>query len=43
MESTKNGVPMLNGHNGLKYDIWIKRTKTLLQAQGCDICYSIVT
>jgi hypothetical protein len=43
MEYSMNGVPMFNGQNGLDYEIWRRRMKTFLQAQGYDIWYSVVT
>jgi hypothetical protein len=27
MDYSENGVPMFNGHNGFKYEMWIIRTK----------------
>jgi hypothetical protein len=43
MEYTENGVPLFNGQNGLKYEMWSIRTRTFLEAQGYDIWYSVVT
>ena len=34
---------MFNGQNGLKYDMWSRRTKLFLQAQGHYIWLSVVT
>jgi hypothetical protein len=34
MDYYENGVPMLNGQNGFKYDMWSIRTKVFLQTQG---------
>jgi hypothetical protein len=34
MDYSKNEVPMFNGHNGLKYEMWSRRTKVFLQAHG---------
>jgi hypothetical protein len=31
MDYSKNGVPLFNGQNGLKYEIWIISTKLFLQ------------
>jgi hypothetical protein len=42
MESTnsyKNGIPHFDGE---KYYFWIIRMKTYIQAQGFEICQSIV-
>jgi hypothetical protein len=39
-----NGVPMFNGQNGLKYEMWSRRMKKFfIQAQGYDIWKSVVT
>jgi hypothetical protein len=43
MEYTKNGVPLFNGQNGLKYEMWSIRMRTFLEAHGYDIWYSVVT
>jgi hypothetical protein len=43
MEYTENGVPMFDGQSGLEYEIWSRRTKVFLQAQGYDIWKSVVT
>jgi hypothetical protein len=43
MDYSKNGVPLFNGQNGLKYDIWSERMKVFLKAQGYDIWKSVVT
>jgi hypothetical protein len=37
MDYSENGVPLFNGQNGLKYDIWSGRTKLFLEAHGYDI------
>jgi hypothetical protein len=42
MDYSENGVPMFNGHNGFKYEMWSIRTKVFLQAQGHYIWLSIV-
>jgi hypothetical protein len=34
---------MFNGHNGFKYEMWSRRMKVFLQAQGHYIWLSIVT
>jgi hypothetical protein len=34
MDYFENGVPMFNGKNGLKYEMWSRRTKVFLQAKG---------
>ena len=43
MDYSENGVPMFNGHNGFKYDMWSIRTKVFLQAQRHYIWLSVVT
>jgi hypothetical protein len=43
MDYSENGVPMFNGQNGLKYEMWSIRTKVFLQAQGHYIWLSFVT
>jgi hypothetical protein len=43
MDYSENGVPMLNGQNGFKDDMWSRRTKVFLQAQRHYIWLSIVT
>ena len=43
MDYSENGVPMFNGQNGFKYDMWSIRTKVFLQAQGHYIWISVVT
>ena len=43
MHYSENGVPLFNGHNGLKYDIWSGRMKVFLKAQEYDIWQSVVT
>jgi hypothetical protein len=42
MEYTTNGLPMLNGQNGMDHESWSRRKKINLQAHGYDIWYSIV-
>jgi hypothetical protein len=42
MDYSENGVPLFNGQNGLKYEIWSGRTKVFLQAQGYYIWLSFV-
>jgi hypothetical protein len=45
MDYFENGVPLFNGQNGLKYEIWSRRMKVFLKAWGelyLDIsCYRI--
>jgi hypothetical protein len=43
MDYSENGVPMFNGQNGLKYEMWSIRMKVFLQAQGHYIWLSVVT
>ena len=43
MDYSKNGVPLFNGHNGLKNELWSGRTKVFLQEQVHYICLSFVT
>jgi hypothetical protein len=43
MDYSENGVPMFNGHNGLKYEMWSRRTKVFLHAHGNYIWPSVVT
>jgi hypothetical protein len=31
MDYSNNGVPLFNGQNGLKYELWIGRMKVFLQ------------
>jgi hypothetical protein len=42
MDYCENGVPMFNGQNGLKYDMWSIRMKVFLHAHGHYIFLSIV-
>jgi hypothetical protein len=42
MDYSENGVPMFNGHNGFKYEMWSIRTKVFLHAQGHYIWLSVV-
>jgi hypothetical protein len=34
MDYSKNGVPMFNGQNGFKYEMWSRRKEVFLLAQG---------
>jgi hypothetical protein len=43
MDYFENGVPLFNGQNGLKYEMWSIRTKVFLQEQGNYIWLSVVT
>jgi hypothetical protein len=43
MDYSKNGVPMFNGQNGFKYEMWSIRMEVFLQAQGNYIWLSVVT
>jgi hypothetical protein len=43
MDYSDNGVPMFNGQNGFKCEMWSIRKKVFLQAQGHYSCLSIVT
>jgi hypothetical protein len=43
MDYSENGVPMFNGQNGFKYDMWSIRMKVFLQAHGHYIWLSVVT
>jgi hypothetical protein len=43
MDYSKNGVSMLNGQNGLKYEMCSRRKKVFLQAHGHYIWRSVVT
>jgi hypothetical protein len=43
MDYTENGAPIFNGQNGLDYEIWSRRMKVFLQAQGYDVWKSVVT
>ena len=43
MDYSKNGVPMFNGQNGFKYEMWSRRMEVFLQAQGHYIWLSVVT
>ena len=38
-----NREPMFNGQNDFKYEMWSRRTKVFLQAQGHYIWLSVVT
>jgi hypothetical protein len=41
MDYSENGVPMFNGQNGFKYEMWRIRKKVFLQAHGHYIWLSI--
>ena len=43
MDYSDNGVPMFNGQNGFKYEMWSRRKKVFLQAHGHYMCISVVT
>ena len=43
MDYSKNGVPLFNGENSLKYEMWRIRTQVFLQARGNYIWLSVVT
>jgi hypothetical protein len=43
MDYFENGIPLFNGHNGLKYEMWSIRKKVFLQAWGHYIWLSVVT
>ena len=43
MDYYENGVPMFNGQNGFKYDMWSRMTKVFLQTWGHYIWLSVVT
>jgi hypothetical protein len=43
MDYSENGVPLFNGQNGLKYEMWSIKMKVFLQAQGHYIWLSVVT
>jgi hypothetical protein len=43
MDYSDNGVPLLNGQNGLKYEIWSGRMNVFLQAHGYYISLSVIT
>ena len=43
MDYSENGVPMFNGQNGFKYEMWRKRMEVFLQAQRHYIWLSVVT
>jgi hypothetical protein len=42
MDYIDNGVPLFNGQNVLKYEMWSIGTRTFLEAQGYDIWYLVV-
>jgi hypothetical protein len=39
----RNGVPMFNGQNGFKYEMWSIRIEVFLQEHGHYIWLSVVT
>ena len=41
MDYSENGVLMFNGQNGFNYEMWSRRTKLFLQAQGHYIWLSV--
>jgi hypothetical protein len=43
MDYSENGVPMFNGQNGFKYEMWSIRMKVFLHAHGHYIWLSVVT
>jgi hypothetical protein len=43
MDYSKNGIPLLNGQNGLKYEKWRRSMEVFLHAQGNNIWLSLVT
>jgi hypothetical protein len=43
MNYSENGVPMFNGQNDFKYEMWSRRTKVFLQGEGNYIWLSVVT
>ena len=43
MDYSENGVPLFNGQNGLKYELWSGRTKVFLKEQGYYSWLSVVT
>jgi hypothetical protein len=43
MDHSKNGVPLFNGQNGLKYEMCSGSKKVFLQAQGYYIWLLVVT
>ena len=43
MDYFENGVLLINGQNGLKYELWSGRTKVFFHAQGYYIWLSVVT
>jgi hypothetical protein len=42
MDYSENGVPMFNGQNCFKYEIWRIRTEVFLQAHGHYIWLLVV-
>jgi hypothetical protein len=43
MDYSENEVPMFNGQNGFKYEMWSIRTELFLHSQGHYIWLSFVT
>jgi hypothetical protein len=43
MDYSENGVPMFNGQNGLKYEMWSIGMQLFLQEQGNYIWLSVAT
>jgi hypothetical protein len=43
MDYSENGLPMFNGQNGFKYEMWRRRTKLFLQEHGHYIWLLVVT
>jgi hypothetical protein len=43
MDYSENGVPMFNGKNGFKYEMWSMRMEVFLQEQGRYSCVLVVT
>jgi hypothetical protein len=39
----ENGVPIFNGQNGFKYEMWSRGMEVFLQEQGHYIWLSVVT
>ena len=42
MDYYENGVPLFNGQNGLKYEMWSRTPKVFLQAHGNYIWLSVI-
>jgi hypothetical protein len=43
MDYSNNGVPMFDGHIGLKYEMWSRRMEVFLQVHGHYIWLLVVT